>query len=474
MDSLPADFEKRMVDVLGSRERLDELLGADARRAIRVNPLKTTEDEVLDRLHALGIETEPIDWAESSHFTRDPDQRPIGSLWEHRSGQFFIQGPASTLPVQALDPQSGDRVLDLCAAPGSKTTHIAERLDQEGLVVANDRAPGRVNNLISNLDQTGALTAVATQFDACRLQWPTTFDRVLVDAPCSNLGGIHADWEPVESYDPESIKRLAGAQRAMMASAFHATREGGRIVYSTCTIEPRENEEIVEWFLREYPVEIEALDVDVGEPAMTEAGSDTYDGDVQAARRLWAGEESTESFFVAAFTKQGPAPFEEARPPQSGGLDIELDGQGPIEETTAAFGLQGTVLDEAQALSTASKVYASTAPALPELLELGTDRVGTYLGRPETRGHRLSFAAATLVGEAADRRIELTPTEGRRWLAGETIELGSGAGREWSIVTCEGEAIGCARRFGTELPCYVPKRFRSPDPEANVLGFLPK
>jgi 16S rRNA (cytosine1407-C5)-methyltransferase len=472
VDTLPAAFEERMVEILGSRERLDELLDADSRRALRVNRLKTTDEEVLDRLHALGLETEPVDWAEASYRVRDPEDRPLGSLWEHRSGRFFLQDPASTLPVQALDPEPGDRVLDLCAAPGSKTTHVAERLDHEGLIVANDKAPGRVNNLISNLDQTGALTAVATQFDACRLAWPLSFDKVLVDAPCSNLGGMHADWEPIKSYDPESIRRLAGAQRALLASAFHATREGGRIVYSTCTIEPRENEAVVDWFLDTYPVEIEPLDLDVGEPATTDVGEETYEGDVQAARRLWAGEQGTESFFVAAFTKQAEAPFEDARQPQRGGLDIRLD-EGPIEEIQAAYGLADTVLDEARATATASKVYATTAPGIETLLELGTDRVGTYLGRPETRGYRLSFAAATLVGEAADRRIELSPDQARRWLAGEKIDIGTGHGPEWSIVTCQGEALGCARPFGTELPCYVPKRFRSPEPEANVLGFLP-
>jgi 16S rRNA (cytosine1407-C5)-methyltransferase len=461
-----------MVEILGSRDRLDELLEADSRRAVRVNRLKTTPKEVAARLDALGVETEPIDWAPGSFFTRDPRDRPIGSLWEHRSGRFFVQDPVSTLPVQALDPQPGEAVLDVCAAPGSKATHVAERLDHEGLVVANDRAPGRVNNLIANLDQTGALTAAATQYDACRLAWPITFDKAIVDAPCSNLGKIHDDWEPVRSYDPESVRRLAGAQRALLASAFHAVREGGRIVYSTCTIEPRENEAIVDWFLDEYPVEIEPVDVPIGQPAPAEMGPHGFDGDVQAARRVWAGDHGTESFFVAAFTKTSTAPSEDAREPHGSGLDIEAEGQGPIEEIRQAYGLEGTVLDETQATATSSKLYATSAPRVEELLELGTERVGAYLGRPETRGYRLSFAAATLVGEDADRRIELSPDQARRWLAGETVELGQ-TPREWSIVTCRGEALGCARAFGSELPCYVPKRFRSPDPEADVLGFLP-
>jgi 16S rRNA (cytosine1407-C5)-methyltransferase len=364
-------------------------------------------------------------------------------------------------------------VQDLCAAPGSKTTHIVERLDHEGLVVANDRHHARVNNLIANLDQTGALTATATQYDACRLEWPIRFDRVLVDAPCSNLGNMHEDWEPVETYDPDRVQRLVGTQRSLLASAFHAVEPGGRIVYSTCTIEPRENEGVVDWFLDEYPVEIEPFDPGVGEPAQADIADGDYDGDVEAARRLWAGRESTESFFVAAFTRTAEAPFADARKPHGSGLDIELDGPGPIEEIREAYGIEDPALDHAQAPTTSNKVYATTAPDPQRLLDLGTERLGMYLARPETRGYRLSFPAATLVGETADRRIELTPDEARRWLAGETIDIGQ-RGQEWSVVTCQGEAIGCARAFGTELPCYVPKRFRSPDPDANVLGFLPQ
>ncbi len=478
-----------MVEVLGSRARLDELLEADARRAIRVNRLKTDPKEITHRLAALGIETEPIDWAKDAFFTRDPQQRALGSLWEHRSGQFFVQDPASTIPIEALDPQPGDRVLDLCAAPGSKTTHIAERLANDGLVVANDRHPGRVNNLISNLDQTGALTAVATQYDGCRLAWPLAFDRVLVDAPCSNLGNMHEDWQPIQRYDGDHIQRLTGIQQALLTSAFHAVREGGRIVYSTCTIEPEENEAIVDWFLSAFPIEIEPIDLPVGEPAKAEIAGERYDGDVQAARRIWAGDHSSESFFAAAFTKQAEAGAQapqgaqaktednvgsgRLREPVGHGLDIEPASAGVLDEIQEAYGLEDTVLDEARALATSSKLYASLAPGLEELLAMGVDRVGTYLARREQLGYRLSFAAAMLVGEHAHQRIELAPEQARLWLSGQSVEIGRKGHPRWSIVTCEGEALGCARAFGDELPSYVPKRYRSPDPEADVLGFLP-
>jgi 16S rRNA (cytosine1407-C5)-methyltransferase len=460
-----------MVDVLGSRERLDELLEADSRRAIRVNPLKTTPSQLLDRLDALGVETEPVPFAENAYWADTGDDRSLGAIFEHQAGHFFLQDPVSTIPVDALDPTPGDRVLDLCAAPGSKTTHIGERLDQEGLLVANDKRPGRVHNLISNLDQTGLATTITTQVDACRVDWPITFDKVLVDAPCSNLGTMHQDWEPIRRYGDDLVGRLAGTQQSLLTSAFHAVDVGGRIVYSTCTIEPRENEAIADWFVDAYPVRAVEVAPDIGEPAHAEIAGETYDGAVEAGQRVWAGDHGTESFFVAAFEKEAQAAFDEARGLPRPDHHFERAEAGKLTELVDHYGLADTPLASSTLVESPNRTYAATVPDMDEALDLSPSRTGLYAATKEPMGPRLSVPAATLYGHDAENTLELDPNRARSWLAGNAVEAPPNTAVEWQVVTCNGEPIGCARPFGDELPCYVPKRVRLPENE-RLCGFL--
>lgn len=473
VDSLPAAFVDRMVEVLGSRERLDELLEVDSRRAARANRLKTDPETVRERLTALGFELEPVPWTEEAFVVDEPEDRPLGSTFEHRAGHVYVQAPVSTLPVEALDPKPGERVLDIAAAPGSKTTHIAERMLGRGLVVANDPIEGRVNNLIANLDQTGAPNVVVTQNDACRLRWPCTFDRVLVDAPCSTLGSMHESWAPIERFEDGRIQHLTGTQRSLLASAFHATREGGVIVYATCTLEPRENEAVASWFLDEYPVEVEPLDLEIGRPGRVQVAGETYRDDVQHAVRVHADEVDSESFFVARFRKTDTAAFEDPRGPQPLDPLVEPGPEDGVREVVDHYGLDHELADAMQPMRTASRRYGFTGPDRDEAMDLVPQRAGLYLARPTDRGPRLSFQAATLLGRDAEHTIELDEEQARAWLAGREIELGMGhhVPDRYAVVTCRGEPLGCTRPFGTRLHPYVPKRARVPK-EEDLVGFL--
>ncbi len=474
MDALPKAFRDHLLTFL-SASQLDHLLeGVETRRAVRVNPLKTTRAELTRRLEALGMTVEPAGFVDEVLWLDDPLERAIGSIWEHQAGHFFAQDAASALPVDALDPQPGERVLDLCAAPGSKATHLAERMGGQGLLVANDVNPGRVNNLISNLDQAGALNAVATQADGCRMRWPMAFDKVLVDAPCTNLGHMHASWTPVKRWSKANLRRLAGIQRSLLRSAFHACRVGGTIVYSTCTIDPRENEGAVAWLLDNFPVEAQAYRPGIGEPGWLEARGNGFHEGVADALRVEAGAEGTEGFFVAKLTKLADDDaFDGSRPGPGGETVYEKAGDDTIPAIASAYGLEHALLAGMGAVETRTKRFAVRGPSIAEALSLGPKRVGVYLSKRESMGDRLSFDATTLLGRGATRTIELAPDEARVWLSGQAIPAPATAPAEWSIVTCLGEPIGCARPFGDELPCYVPKQQRlPPEEEAELIGFL--
>ncbi len=474
MDELPRGFVDRLVEILGSRQRLDELLSVQTQRSIRVNRLKATPETMRARFEALGFQLEPVPWCPTAFRVHETeDGVSLGNVYEHQAGHVFVQAPTSTLPVMALDPEPGDRVLDIAAAPGGKATHIAERLQGDGLVVANDLHPGRVNNMISNLDQAGVPNAIATQLDGCRLAWPVSFDKVLVDAPCSTLGSIHESWAPVKHFSGENVRQMAGTQRSLLKSAFHAVPEGGVIVYATCTIEPRENEAVASWFLEEFPVEIEPFDPGIGQEGRARVAGEAYHSGVEEACLVFADETGSESFFVARFRKLEEAPFPDGRDPQPRQANVAPGADETLEQVREAYGIEHPLLGAMRGFETSSRAYGYTGPSREEAMRLMPERAGLYVATPEPQGARLSFEAATLIGGQAEAVIELDAEQARAWLSGQSVELGMGhdVPERFAVVTCQGEPIGCARPFGTQLPCYVPKRNRVPLDE-DAIGFL--
>ncbi len=459
LEDLPDAFVERLTEVLGSRDEVIAALEADSKPAVRVNTLKTTVEEATARLDRLGITWQQAPWCKESLFIEDPQDRAFGLTWEHQAGYLFGQDPASALPVLALDPQPGDRILDLCSAPGGKTTHLAARMDNQGLIVANDDNPGRVNNMISNLDRLAAMNVAVTQAGGQRLTWPITFDKALVDAPCSNLGHMHTSWSPVYDFSDGLVGQKCGLQRQLLETAFHAVRPGGTIVYSTCTLEPRENEGIVSWFLEQFPVRIEPLSLGIGGPGRVEIAGGRYHDEVRHAVRLHPGEAGTDGFFLAAFTKlEALAEWPEGRKRDWGGGPFEMGPEDAVQAVAEAYGLQDEHLDEAWSASTPSRLYATTIDDLPEVMQLEPDRVGIYLAKRESDGYRLSFDAATAFGEDAERSYELAPAEAIRWVSGAKVPIDDPI--PWSVITCQGEPLGCSRAFGDQLPCYVPKNRR--------------
>ena len=173
----------------------------------------------------------------------------------HTSGRITRQEAASMMPVQALDIQPGHRVLDLCAAPGSKTTQIAEALDGLGLVVANEPNPGRANNLASNVQRSGHLKIVVVREDGRnfpRVAEPG-FDRILVDAPCTGTGTTRKNTDVWTKWKPHHGEQMSRLQIGILSRAAMLLRPGGSMVYSTCSIDPMENENVVEQVLDRFP-----------------------------------------------------------------------------------------------------------------------------------------------------------------------------------------------------------------------------
>lgn len=224
------------------------------RPSIRVNTLKAEVDDVKERLEEQGFVLSPV---EGIPFAFRVEFYPfeIGRTLEHYLGYIYVQEVSSMLPPIILNPQPGERVLDISAAPGSKTTLLSQLMMNRGMVVANDVDVGRTSALASNVDRLGCVNVIITQYDGSLFgeKYPDYFDRVLVDAPCSAIGTIYKNKEVAKWWSWKNVQKLVRVQRRLIESGFKALKPGGRMVYSTCTITPQENEEVVDFLLNKYP-----------------------------------------------------------------------------------------------------------------------------------------------------------------------------------------------------------------------------
>jgi 16S rRNA (cytosine967-C5)-methyltransferase len=250
--SHPSWMVKRWTDRFGVEET-ERLLMANNERpglALRVNRLRTNPEEFLRRIEELGISAAPS--AVLPHFVRVKTLSRIGQMDLFRNGMFTIQDESAALPCELLDPQPGERVIDLCAAPGGKTTNLAELMQNRGSILAVDRYEVKLSYIRGSLDRLG-LTIVTLQVgDAATLD-EALADRVLLDAPCTGLGTLAKKPDIKWKRDSSDIRKLAGMQQTLLNNAARLVKPGGVLVYSTCTTEPEENQEMIAWFLRAHP-----------------------------------------------------------------------------------------------------------------------------------------------------------------------------------------------------------------------------
>lgn len=277
---------------------------------IRVNTLKSDINQLTNRLEIQGFALEKISEIEGMFRVR---QSPfeIGRTLEHYLGYIYVQELASALPATILDPKEGEKVLDLAAAPGSKTTFMAQIMKNKGMILANDIDYERLKALASNLDRLGVMNVLMTEVDGHKLGiWHKgEFDKVLLDAPCSALGTLHRAPEIIKWWSWEKVHKLTRIQKGLILAAYEALRPEGEMVYSTCTLVPQENEAIVDFLLQRNP-EAELLDFrDFGlswQMGMTQWKHLNFDERLKKTKRLVPHKNNTEGFYIAKIKKSTP------------------------------------------------------------------------------------------------------------------------------------------------------------------------
>lgn len=270
------------------------------RRCIRVNTLKASVNEVKSRLKE-NWKLESIPWCKDGFYI-EGERRDIGNTIEHCLGYIYVQEAASMIPAVALMPGRHEVILDMAAAPGSKTTQIASMMENTGIIVANDLQYERIMPLAINLQRCGVCNAIITLSNALSIRYK--FDKILLDAPCSGTGAIRKSIRTIETWNPGMIKKLSGYQKKLILAAFDNLNENGILVYSTCSLEPEENEEVVDFLLKKRECRLEEIKLAIKRSRpVTEFEGRQYNSGIERCLRIWPQDNDTEGFFIARVMK---------------------------------------------------------------------------------------------------------------------------------------------------------------------------
>ncbi len=308
LKKLKPDFIERYKALLEDRfEAFIKYSFAFINKAIRINTLKIKEEELFSTLND-EWKLEKIPWTKYGYWIRSKKGKfDIGNLPQHQLGWLYVQEAASMLPVEVLNPKKDSVILDACASPGSKTGQIASYVNDEAVIVANDVKYKRMIPLASNLERLGVKNVILTIEDARKIsKWNLYFDYILVDAPCSGTGTIRKSFKIIDMWSPKLVKRMARLQKTILSSVFERLKEKGTLVYSTCTLEPEENEGVISWLLDNFDAKLESIEISglKRSPAILEFEGKEFNKEVKKCLRIWPMDNNTEGFFVAKIRKK--------------------------------------------------------------------------------------------------------------------------------------------------------------------------
>ena len=409
---------------------------------LRVNPLKTDCCPDLT-----PFVTGPISWARDGYFLR-PGARP-GLHPYHEAGLYYLQEPSAMAPAALLDPQPGERVLDLCAAPGGKSTQLAAAMAGRGLLVSNEINPKRARILSRNLERMGVSNALVLNEDPRRLQarFAGCFDKILVDAPCSGEGMFRKEPDAVADWSGQLVQMCARRQQEILASAARMLRPGGRLVYSTCTFSPEENEGVISQFLKAHPdFAVEEVPAPWFSPGRPDWVADPAPG-LEQTFRLWPHRLPGEGHFAAVLRRRG----------EDAGAWAPQQNSQKLPQAVEEFLKPLPPLPEGMPLLFAGQWDWAPA-ALPDLAGLRVLRPGLELG--EVRKDRfLPAHALALFCKTAPQTAAFAwdSPEIAAYLRGEAVPGGQ---RGWTLVTADGLSIGWAKGDGSQLKNHYPKGLR--------------
>lgn len=488
MPQLPDPFVQKMQRLLV--EQFDDFILSyehERKFGLRVNPLKI-DALLFAQLQAAFAPLSPVLWAEGAYYY-DEQQRPGKHPFYH-AGLYYIQEPSAMVPVELLDVQPGHKVLDLCAAPGGKSTQIAGKLQQQGVLVTNDNATERAKVLAKNVELAGIRNAVVLNEQPAKISnvFPQWFDRILVDAPCSGEGMFRKDESMIQEWEKHSVERCARMQEEILHDAATMLAPGGMLVYSTCTFSPEENELQIAKLLAARP-DFEVVPMALrfgwqhGRPDwIVEAQqqlelSDERLASISGTVRLWPHLTEGEGHFVAVLRRQcdeRTAPAQQQQPTSNVRVkrpDKRLPRHAattPVDAHASWQQFATTHLTDrhrfaGKVVTFGSRVYVQPEQ-VPSLDGLKVVRPGWFVGEAGT--YRFAPSQSLAMGLSVEDatfplQLDVMDDQVKRFLRGETVEVSAEQAGDlrkgYTLICCQGLPLGWGKFDGhaiikNELP----------------------
>jgi len=428
-------------------------------RSFRINTLKGTNDEIRQLLK--DVKSEQLPFYPEAY--RLGEKVKVGNHIAHNLGFIYVQEVSSMMPVLVLAPQPGEVILDLCAAPGSKTTQIAQFMQNTGLLVANEINRKRAQGLVHNLKRCGVLNEAVISIKGQKLDriLNNYFDRVLIDAPCSAEGTIRKSKAVLFHWGERNIAKMSRIQKGLIVSGFRALCPGGTLVYSTCTIAPEENEAVIAYLLEKFP-EAEVMPVSIRhfkvQDAITKWNGVSFDERVRNCVRILPQDNDTAPFFIAKITKRGV-------------IKHRVEYKGKIETKNPAIMLfaeqYGVSIDKFKEHSFLQDKDMSfiTTPEVYSFRELRAWRKGLEIGKIYNRNLKPDNDFTQLFGRTANRNVlDLKEFQLKKYLRGDILKLGYNTNikQEFVIMAYKNLPVGIGRYNGKELRSAVKRDRRTP------------
>ena len=453
---LPEEFCNRMKEMLGS-EYDDFIKSYDKEKfqALRMNPLKTGGDFLADTPFHLT----PVAWCENGYYYEGSDLP--GRSPYHEAGVYYIQEPSAMAPVEYLGVKKGEKILDLCAAPGGKTTQIAGLMGGQGLLVANEINPSRAKILSLNVERMGVSNCLVTSETPQKLAeiFEGFFDRILVDAPCSGEGMFRKNDAAADEWSLENVEMCAERQDEILDCAARMLAAGGRIVFSTCTFAPAEDEGSVSRFLERNgdfhisdAVKYEGMDCGradfVDDPAYG----------IEKTIRLWPHHLNGEGHYLAVLDRDGDLESSKVRISRNGLAPTAGKNEGSLYRD---FEKENLNVEISGSLFKFGEQLYRMPEGMPGLDHLKVLRPGLHLGTVKKNRFEPSHALALkLTADKVKRSLnfDVDSDEIRQFLRGETLSIESPKG--WTLILVDGYAIGWGKSDGRIIKNHYPKGLR--------------
>lgn len=421
-------------------------------KGIRINTLKLSVDEYLEISPFI---LEPIPWTSEGFYylngetTEKPSKHP-----HYYCGLYYIQEPSAMIPVEILDPKPGDKVLDISAAPGGKATQIAAKLKGKGVLVANDIVPKRVKALVKNIELFGMKNCIVTNDKPEKLAncFDEYFDKILVDAPCSGEGMFRRDPKAVKSWTESKVYQCCDMQKDILQWVSKLLKPGGKLVYSTCTFSPEENEGTIDWLLKEFPefeiMNIEGIDgIDRGRPEWIGGNSSLV-----KAGRAWPHKIKGEGHFFALLRKKGEKQTKDYNYFKRNTANIDTYLQ--FEKDNLRIKLEDR-------LHRIGDILYLMPKDIPELSGIKVVNPGLYVGKLlKNRFEPSQALAMVLKKDEVINSINFSSksVEAKKYLKGETILIDEEKG--WKLICIDDYPVGWGKQIQGSLKNYYRSHWR--------------